>query len=420
MESKSSLKEIKEYIETQSAFSIETLGCKVNQAESEKIASFFQKAGCLRDLEKPSLRIVNTCAVTAEAEAKSRKLVRRCLRDSSSKKILAIGCAASLIKDSIGENERVVFIDSLQKTKFMEELEKITINDIAEYSSWRTRALLKVQDGCNRHCSYCIVPQVRGGEKSISLNKVIAEAEQFNEKGIKEVVLTGVHLGRYGEGEKSLPHLINSLLKHFDFRIRLSSIDVEDLTDDLLEVMANSKGRVCPHLHIPLQSGSDKILRLMKRSYSKVSFLQKVEKVKKALKMVALSTDVMVGFPHENDKDFHDTLEMIREVGFMRLHVFRYSQRPGTAAVNYKRKVDFPKAKQREKEILCVGEKLEDYFKRKLSGKNLSVLFEEKRNGKWHGRSEYYVEVEFDKEAKRGEIVKLRVRYENGKLIGEV
>lgn len=401
-------------------FKISTLGCKVNQTESEILASLLSKKG-LNMSEKPELVIVNTCAVTSEAEAKSRKRVRKLARKYNPKRIMILGCASELIAGDIKNTveEDTVFLPQSRKKDLIKNLENTIGERALGYTGRRSRAFLKVQDGCNRRCSYCIVPLLRGNEVSISDAEIVERAKRINAKGVNELVLTGIHLGRFRYGEVDLPALIRKILDNTSARIRLSSIDVEDVTERLIE-MVKDEQRVCSHFHIPLQSGSKKILNEMGRPYTPESYLNTIYLIKSKIKPVALSTDVMVGFPGESNKDYKNTLRVIKEAGFMRLHVFRFSPRPGTKAYQRKDRVEHEKVKKREKRLLKLGRKLEVKFKENLSGEEMQLLIEKHKNEFSIGRSDYYLKAMVRDRLETGSLVNVKVRYDKENLIGEV
>lgn len=372
-----------------------------------------EAAGLKEDAERPQLLIVNTCAVTAEAQAKSRKAVRRLVRRLRPEQVMVIGCAAELLKEELEIDAQ--FLPHKQKLEYMEKL-KNTAGKEFSLASGRSRAFLKIQDGCNQACSYCIVPSLRGPEVSYPADEIMRRLKKLEAVGYREVVLTGVHLGRYRYDGLNLASLLRQAAASFSGRIRLSSIDVFEIDDELIDTLVELRGKVCPHLHIPLQSGSDRILRLMRRPYTSSGFLETVEKIRSKFTKVALSTDVMVGFPGETDKDFEATVEVVGKAGFMRLHVFRFSSRPGTPAAEMEQTVEHRVIEEREHRLIELGKKLEEEFMKSLEGEELQVLVE--RAGR--GRSEYYVEVEVPRSLERGKIYHIRARYEDGKLKGEV
>ncbi|MCL2632296.1 MAG: MiaB/RimO family radical SAM methylthiotransferase [Coriobacteriia bacterium] len=347
------------------AFAIHYLGCKISQADSELIAAGLVSAGAIRTTpELADLIIITTCTVTAEAESKTRKAIRSMLALHSSKQVLASGCAIAIAA------ERFAAIDSRVSTakEWPEALSRAIellglVGDgagawaggaiaggVTADDAWaggatipaaeRTRYNLKIQDGCNGHCTFCIVAHARGPARSELESDIISRAQEAEARGTLEIVLTGVNLGSYrcqtgrtDDTQSDLTRLMQTLLEVTDKpRFRLSSLEPNDATDDLNALIASSKGRVCAHLHLPLQSGSDRILAAMGRPYDTAAYYERVAAARKQLPRLALSTDVIVGFPGESEADFQETLDFCREMAFMRIHVFRYSARTGTPA----------------------------------------------------------------------------------------
>ncbi|MCX7832295.1 MAG: tRNA (N(6)-L-threonylcarbamoyladenosine(37)-C(2))-methylthiotransferase MtaB [Actinobacteria bacterium] len=411
------------------SFSIITLGCKVNQAESEELYSALVELGYSfrSDLNDASIVFINTCAVTSEAEAKTRKAIRKAIR-SGAKSVFVLGCASKLVESEFFEfisqsDVELLFLNNSEKMKLIRELksESMLTNQSKPVKRIRTRAFVKLQDGCNQSCSYCIVPSLRGREVSEDREEILRLLERLQYSGVKEVVLTGVHLGRYRHQKGyGLADLLKDIARNFKFRIRLSSIDVYEITNELIQTMVDFKGRICPHLHVPLQSGSNRILKLMRRPYTAEFYVEKLKEVEKALGLVAFSTDVMVGFPTETESDFQETLNVAEEIGFMRMHIFRYSERPNTEASLLEPKVDACEKKQREKILLDLTEKLGNEFKNKISGKTAFALVEEESKGCFIGKTEYYLDVKILSPVLLNEIYKVKINYVNGELYGEV
>lgn len=418
-----------DFLNKAKTFSIVTLGCKVNQSESDMLYSGLLKKGYiyLFEPDKADIVFVNTCAVTKEAEAKTRKIVRRALK-SSAKTVAVIGCAAPLVKEKLleeaNENLNLIFLDNREKQEFLNWIEKSRPEEPAlkNFPRLRTRAFVKIQDGCNRRCTYCIVPLLRGKEVSVPKEEIFKRLKELEEKSVKEIVLTGVHLGKYKGDEKNygLAELLTDIASKFSFRVRLSSLDVFEISEKLIKTIAELKGVVCPHFHIPLQSGSNRILELMNRPYTREQYLEKIEKLKEVEEIVAFSTDVMVGFPTETKEDFLQTVDVIQKTGFMKLHVFRYSERPGTEATLFEPKVSESEKKKREKELIALSEKLTEDFKKKLCGRVAHALIEEEENGHYIGKTEFYLDVKISQPVEKNNIYKVKISYEDGELIGEV
>jgi threonylcarbamoyladenosine tRNA methylthiotransferase MtaB len=420
-----------DFLKPNTSFFLATLGCKVNQSESEELFYALVEAGLISatSLREAEIVFVNSCAVTAEAEAKTRKLITRALR-AGAKKVVVLGCAAMLTAEKMKlrqetDKEKIIYLDNWQKVILLNFLkDKFLIGKVTiPYSGLRTRAFLKIQDGCNQRCSYCIVPLVRGREKSLPHSEIMRKLELLENLGIREVVLAGIHLGRYRSPEDNnfdLPVLLEEIASKFSFRVRLSSIDIFELSERFVETIAKLKSTVCPHLHLPLQSGSDRILKLMGRPYTSTMFLEKVAYLRSKLSPIALSTDVMVGFPTETDEDFEATITVIEKVGFMKLHVFRYSERPETKAVTFKPKVPVPVARKRETILLELSNALQDRFLRSLDGQQATALIEEIENGVARGKTEYYVDVKIHDEVEINKLYPVKIKYSQGNLTGEV
>lgn len=319
------------------AVSIRTLGCKVNRADSERIAT--ELLGCgvrLTDEADASVVVVNTCSVTGEADRKARKAVRHALELPQRPVVVATGCLAALDAEGLdGLGDRVVVeadhdavherVAALLGTTPCEAV------PVRAGEDFRTRVAVKVEDGCDAFCAYCIVPYARGGPRSVPAEEVIAEVSSLVESGTAEVVLTGINIGKYRSAGVGLPGLVEAVSATGIRRIRLSSIEPLDLTSELLGVLSRTQ-QVCPHLHVPLQSGSDAVLAAMGRGYTAAEYVEKLDAARAALPGVSITTDVMVGFPGESETDFEDTCTLVSQAGLARLHVFRYSKRAGTRA----------------------------------------------------------------------------------------
>jgi threonylcarbamoyladenosine tRNA methylthiotransferase MtaB len=324
---------------------VRTLGCKVNRAESEKIAAELLGRGVRITAEdEAAVVVINTCTVTGEADAKGRKAVRRALGAAKRPLVVVTGCLAALDRGSLTElGERVVV--EADKARVVSAVRRaldlepdcggralapaaLRIGD-----AFRTRAALKIQDGCDAFCSYCIVPHARGVPRSMSLPEIVAEAESLVAAGVREIVLTGINVGRYADAQSGarLQDVLRAVSATDVARVRLSSIEPLDLTPELLGAMAESRAS-CAHLHVPLQSGCDEVLSAMGRTYTTAQFVGRLEAAREALPGVVFSTDVIAGFPGESASQAAETLAFCEEAGFSKLHVFRYSPREGTPA----------------------------------------------------------------------------------------
>lgn len=396
-------------------FFIITLGCKVNQCESEALASCLQQIGMQRseDIGEADAIVVNTCTVTQTAGSKSRQTIRRSIRNKKPGAIVAVvGCYVTVEKDQVDAIEGVDFILASQdKDLLPEELcnrfnldasaiptcfYDSAVSSDSEIGS-RTRAYLKVEDGCEQFCSYCIVPYARGKVVSLPENKAVEQLEALIDAGYHEVVITGIHLGMYGRdmgAGHDLSSLVRAIAKSAGNRIRLGSIEVTDITDEFIEIFATHEN-ICPHLHIPLQSGSDRILDLMNRGYSGRDFADAVARIRARRPETSFTTDVIVGFPDESDNDFYDTLRISREAGFSRMHVFRYSARKGTPAAEMKNQISAAVKEQRSQQLIEAAEDLALAYHKSLIGVTRMVLVEtQSTQGVLAGYTEDYVRVE--------------------------
>jgi threonylcarbamoyladenosine tRNA methylthiotransferase MtaB len=359
-----------------------TLGCKVNQYETQYVKETLEINGYIEAAEGQSadLCIVNTCTVTAEGDAKSRQAVRRLHQTQPSAEIVVMGCYATRDPDAVGRLPGVVKVIT-DKTRLVEALEPFgVIHPLSGISRFdeHQRAFVKVQDGCLLNCSYCIIPHVRPSMRSRPPEEIIAEVERLIENGYREIVLTGIDLsrGRPKSEWRRLWHLLERLAElPSDFRVRLSSLEAAEARDDLVRVLA-TQPRICPHLHLCLQSGSDRILARMKRRYRRAGFLERCRRIRAALDRPAFSTDIIIGFPGETEADFEDTCRVVREVGFARLHLFSYSPRQGTEAAAWRESVPPAVVAERRARLLAIERETAEVYCRNLLGRRLDVLVE--------------------------------------------
>jgi threonylcarbamoyladenosine tRNA methylthiotransferase MtaB len=367
-----------------------TLGCKVNQYETEYVREGLLRAGYddALDQEPADLCVVNTCTVTREGDAKSRQVIRRLARDNPHSRIIVMGCYATRAPDEVARLPRVAEVVT-DKRELPDLLGRFGVVDIPTGISRfgnRHRAYVKVQDGCMLRCSYCIIPHVRPQPTSRPLQHILDEVQRLRDNGYREIVLTGVHLGHYGVEQnwrkpKSEWLRLSDLVRQIavldgDFRIRLSSIESTEVTRELIAVMAEYPQRVCGHLHICLQSGSDAVLRRMRRRWSRKAFVDRCRLVQETLDAPAITTDIIVGFPGESEQDFEQTCQVIGEVGFSKIHCFPFSARRGTPAAEMEGQLSKRVKAERGRRI---GELEADHRKRyfeSLCGKRLRVLVE--------------------------------------------
>lgn len=371
-------------------FSITTLGCRANQADSARLRSILLEAGFEEKGfgEQVDCSIVNTCTVTAEADRKSRQMIRRALRvlpDES--RVIATGCAVAQkggVKQLPGTALRLPPENREEILKLL-DVEACPGREKPPVFH-KTRALLKIQDGCDQFCTFCIVPYVRGRSKSTPTEMVVARAREFEEQGYQEVVLTGIHLSIWGHdlpGTPDLSHLAEAILKGTrSIRVRLSSVEPDRFPMALVELMSREP-RICPYLHLVLQHASDAILERMHRGYTLSHYDQIVSRFFEIVPQATLSSDIMVGFPGETDRDFAELMRYLRATPYYHLHVFPYSVRQGTAASKFKDQVSSPLKKQRRDRVLRLAEKLRTKAMRGCYGETMTVLFESEWKPGW-------------------------------------
>jgi threonylcarbamoyladenosine tRNA methylthiotransferase MtaB len=400
---------------------LQSLGCKLNQSELESLACQFVQAGhtVVDTVVEADLYVLNTCVVTHTAASKSRQAIRRLQRANSDARLVVTGCYAQMWPQEIRDLGRVdLIVGNEDKEQLVERVEKgLGIKGQSSGHAWvsspdsripmpqaRTRAFVKIQDGCDNHCTYCIVRVARGKQCSRPRRDVLAEVEARVAAGYQEVVLTGVHIGAYGrdsgrQGDESLWALVEAILMHTNVpRLRLSSIEPWDLDVACLRLWEDS--RLCRHLHLPLQSGCDATLQRMGRSYTAGQFAALVEVARKAISDVAITTDVIVGFPGESEAEFNESLYFVEAMGFARTHVFRYSARPGTPAATMPGQVPPLVKKARSRAMMEVGRRSAGAFRRAFLGHTLEVLWERQTKGSklgqkalWSGLTDNYLRV---------------------------
>ncbi len=380
---------------------LESTGCRLNQSEIETLGRQFERAGCqvVSSPEVADVCVVNTCAVTQEATRTSRMILRRLNRLNPEAQLVATGCYAHLSPEQVGALPGVTrVIDNLRKDQLVslvagtpgpidlfdrEPLER----EFRPGALGRTRAFVKVQDGCNNRCTFCVTTIARGPGRSRTIDEVVAEVSSLVAAGYQEVVLTGVHLGSYGhdQGQRDgLKRLVQALLARTAVaRLRLSSLEPWDIPPDFFQLWEDA--RLCRHLHLPLQSGCDATLRRMARRTSQVSFAALVTRARAAIPDLALSTDVIVGFPGETEAEFEESYQFVREMAFMKLHVFRYSPRPGTAAARMGDQVPPEIKRERSARMLALSEEGGRCFRQGFVGRVLPVLWEQITGASEHG-----------------------------------
>ena len=394
------------------------LGCKVNQYECDSIIKSLKEKGydvsC--DLEYADAYILNTCAVTNEAERKSRQAVERCIKFNENAKVYILGCASQNNPDQFIKKDNVQYvIGTANKMSIVDSFEKVgqdvqelptTYEDDFSPAINRTRAYIKIQDGCNRFCTYCLIPYVRGRSRSRDIQSVVCEIEELS-KFTKEIVITGIDLSFYGKDIGCTFTDLIKALKDINVRIRLGSLEVSLINKELLDALKDLK-MFCPQFHLSLQSGDDAVLKRMNRHYKTSDFKAEVDLIREYFPDAGISTDIIFGFPKESGEEFENTLEFMKEIGFMQVHIFPYSKREGTVAAKMEQ-VDGNIKKQRCKKAEELALKLkQDYYKTML-GKTLEVLVEEEHDGYFEGYSREYIRVKI-KNAKCGEIINVKAK----------
>ncbi|TXJ43449.1 tRNA (N(6)-L-threonylcarbamoyladenosine(37)-C(2))-methylthiotransferase MtaB [Brachyspira pilosicoli] len=411
---------------------IHTFGCRLNQYESEKIAYELKNMGAnITTLKEADAIAINTCTVTNDSDKKLVSYLEK-LEDINQKKIFLIGCYVSK-KGFSTENKNIITINNDHK----EEAAQIIFNTIQKdtnkeikspifFPQEQSRAYLKIQDGCEVFCSYCIVSRVRGKHKSLEPNKIYEAIKIANDYNYKEIVLTGLNLGSYNFNQKiKFADILKNILEHsskYGIRIRLSSVEPIYFDDELINLFKN-KDVLCPHAHIPLQSGSSKILKLMNRRYTREEYLTSIEKLYKVNPNMAISTDVMVGFPEEENDDFNDTYNLCEKSKFIKMHVFRYSDRENTPSSKMPNKIGYRKKLKRAKLLNELNNKMKDNYYNNALGKKLDVIVEEVlENNYYIGTSGEYLKVKFksDKLLNKKELITVKsLKYEDDIIIAE-
>ncbi len=406
-----------------------TLGCKVNTYESEFIINELTKAGYeIKDFtDICDVYIINTCTVTNNSDSKSRKMIRQAINRNKDACVVAMGCFIAANQDInipgldiiLGNKDKSKIVElldeyfknketmRLQYTNRLKEFEDMYINNFPG----RTRAFVKIQDGCDNFCSYCIIPFVRGKCRSKNEEEVIKEVTDLVNNGYKEVVLTGIHTGSYGvDLDTSFADLLNKLVKIQGLeRLRISSIETTELNEDVLNVLKESKVLV-DHLHIPIQAGSNEILKAMNRKYDLDFFFDKIKEIRSIRPNIAISTDVIVGFPGETEELFETTIDTCKKLEFSKLHVFPYSERKGTASSRMDNKLDNKTKKDRSRRLIEVSKELETNYMNKFQGKQVEVLIEEYKDGFSYGHTSNYLHVKINKKLPHNELVKVTIK----------
>lgn len=411
---------------------IHTFGCRLNQYESEKISFELKNMGAnITELKNADAIAINTCTVTNDSDKKLINYLDK-LENISQKKIFLIGCYVSK-KENLFDKENITIIPNDKK----EEASQIIFNTLTKnyesefknpifFPQEQSRAYLKIQDGCEVFCSYCIVARVRGKHKSVEPKKIYDAIKIAYEYGYKEIVLTGLNLGSYNyNNEIKFIQIVKNMLEissKFGIRIRLSSIEPIYFNDELISLFKNSEV-LCPHAHIPLQSGSDKILKLMNRRYTRENYLNIVEKLYKTNSNIGISADIMVGFPNEDSNDFKDTYNLCEKSKFIKMHIFRYSNRENTPSSKISNQIGYRTKLKRAKLLNELNNKMKDDFYKNAINRELKVIAEKNlENNYYIGTSGEYLKVKFKSEKiiEKKDIIKVKaIKYEDNIIIGE-
>ncbi len=375
---------------------LDTLGCKLNQAEAELLAEQFAGAGCrlVPAAYGADIYVLNTCTVTHIADRKSRHLLRLARRRNPGAVIVATGCYAERAPHEIARLADIVVgnKEKPQLVKLLETSGRISPAPALPGPGLRTRSFVRVQDGCNSRCAYCIVPLVRGGDLSVPADRVVAGVREKVSRGNKEVVLTGTEIGGYYHEGVDLSRLLERLLAEGGAdRLRLSSLQPQEVSPELVGLWRDR--RLCRHFHLSLQSGSDSVLERMGRRYSAGDYRRAVSLIREAVPEAAITTDVIVGFPGETGREFAESCDFCRETGFSRIHVFTYSPRPGTRAAAMPDRVEDGVKRERSQRMLALAEESARDFQRQFLGKTAMVLWEKQSGGVWSGLTGNYIKV---------------------------
>ena len=407
-----------------------TLGCKVNQYETNAMAQKFLEKGyqIIEEITpenediKPDICIINTCTVTNMSDRKSRQMLRRMKEKNPATIVIAVGCYAQVAKEELskipeidlvlGNNEKVEIVKHVEEY-IKNNIDNVELDDVMyskEFSDFgdvtyteKTRAVIKIQDGCDRFCSYCIIPYARGRVRSRKPESIISEITQIASKGIKEVVITGIHIASYGKDfvmskdSKLANYRLINLLEEINEiqgiqRIRLGSIEPLLITEEFVERLKKLE-KICHHFHLSLQSGCDETLKRMNRRYTTEQFKEIVRLLRNAYSDVNLTTDVIVGFPGETDEEFNKTYQFLKEIKFYKMHVFKYSPRKGTKAAGMPNQISGDIKEERSRKLIELSDKNEIEYNKSYIGKNVEVLFEEEKNGIYKGHTQNYIIV---------------------------
>lgn len=441
-----------------------TLGCKVNQYETNAVEEIFTQNGyTLTDFDdKADIYIINTCTVTSMSDRKSRQVIRRAKKNNKDAVVVVMGCYAQNDPDAIIKIEDVnLVVGTKDKNKIFEEVQKITNHDkvvkvtsimeevefenlsVTSYTK-NTRAFVKIQDGCDRYCSYCIIPYTRGRIRSRNISDIVKEVQSLSDNGYKEVVLTGIHIASYGkdlkrsktefipiinsqkedlvQADASLIDVIEEVSKIKNlYRIRIGSVEPIIISEDFLERISKID-KFCPHFHLSLQSGCDYTLKRMNRRYTTDEYKEAVQKIRQYFDTPAITTDIIAGFPGETDEEFEKTYSYLSDINLYEMHIFPFSRRSGTKAYDMKNQIDNDVKHKRSEKLIALANRNKEEFEKGLIGKTFDVLFEQREEQYYQGYTKNYVKI-YVKTQKdlSGKLLDVRINsFENDKLIGEL
>lgn len=422
-------------------FTTITLGCKVNLYETESLTSYLEDKGWIYSETDADVCIINTCTVTSTSDQKSRQMIRQSRRNHPNAIIVAMGCFVQTHETSamdiadiiVGTKNRLKIYDLVNEyIKTKEQINQVF--DIKTYTSYdemkldrlsnHTRGFIKIQDGCENFCSYCLIPYARGKIKSRDPKNVIEEIKTLVNLGTKEIIIAGINTGTYGQdlGNINLAKLIEKIMEETSlYRLRLSSIELMEVSDELLNVMKKYDNRISNHLHIPLQGGCDNTLTRMKRKYNIAEFRALINKIRTMFKDISITTDCLAGFVGETEDDFNDALDFIKEMKFSSMHIFPYSRRTGTEADKMQGHLDNSLIKERARIMIDVASKLKKEYEEKFINYEFDVLFEQKKNEYWIGHTSNYLEIYLESnEDLTNKVIKCKIKkMKNNKLIAE-
>ena len=420
-------------------FAIHTFGCKVNIYESEYVTNLLLESGYqmldFNSDKEADIYIINTCTVTNEADKKDRKLIHTTKNNHKNSVLIVMGCYSQLNPNIIDadivignkykseiinlinqfkeNNQKIIKVDNISKTSF----EDMYISRFLTH----TRAFVKIQDGCNAFCAYCTIPYARGGIRSKDFDKVISEVTNLVNNGYQEIVLTGIHTGRYGiDKHTNLEKLLRELVTIPNiFRIRLSSIEINEITDGIIDLIKNND-IMAKHLHIPLQSGSNTILKSMNRMYDKEAFIKRVSEIRKEIPDISITTDLILGFPGETDELYNETVDTLNKIKFTKIHTFPYSKRSGTKAASMPNQIDGNIKKCRVKEVITLSNKLELAFYKQKIGNIYDGIIETRKDGKKIVITSNYIPIEVITNLDNNQKVNVKINIVDEKIMGEI